>query len=61
MRSKVVWQEASDEALRALEENGVTIMTPDKAPFAESVAPIYEGFKSEPEVYDLIQRIQATE
>ena len=58
---KVLWQEASDEALRELEANGVQIIRPEKGPFAESVAPIYESFKSEPEVYELIQRIQAVE
>ncbi|MEM8486369.1 MAG: TRAP transporter substrate-binding protein [Bacteroidota bacterium] len=58
---KVLWQEASDAALVALEENGIEIIRPDKTPFAESVAPIYESFKSEPAVYDIIQRIRATE
>ena len=58
---KVLWQEASDDALRALEENGIEIIIPDKAPFAESVAPLYESFQSEPEVYDIIQRIRATD
>lgn len=58
---KVLWQEASDAALVALEEAGIEIIRPDKAPFVESVAPIYESFKSEPAVYDLIQRIRATD
>ena len=58
---KVLWQKASDEALEELEKNGVEIIRPEKAPFAESVAPIYESFKSEPEVYELIQRIQETD
>ena len=58
---KVLWQIASDAALESLAENGIEISRPDKAPFAESVAPIYESFKSEPELYDLIQRIRATE
>ena len=58
---KVLWQEASDDALQKLEEAGIEIIRPDKAPFVEIVAPIYESFKSEPEVYDIIQRIQATD
>ena len=56
---KVLWQKASDAALKSLAENGVEISRPDKAPFAESVAPIYESFKNEPELYNLIQRIRA--
>ncbi|MEZ4700912.1 MAG: TRAP transporter substrate-binding protein [Rhodothermales bacterium] len=57
---KKLWQEASDEALAELAKNGVEIIRPDKAPFVESVQPIYESFRQEPVVYDLIKRIQAT-
>ena len=55
---KVVWQEASDAALDSLQANGIEIIIPDKEPFRQSVTPIYESFKSEPEVYSLIQRIR---
>lgn len=58
---KVLWQEASDAALDSLRANGIEIITPDKQPFVESVQPLYEGFKAEPDVYDLIQRIRAVE
>ena len=58
---KKLWQEASDAALDSLAANGIEILIPDKQPFVESVAPIYESFKDEPEVYDLIQRIRAVD
>ena len=58
---KKLWQEASDAALDSLAAYGIEILRPDKQPFVESVAPIYEAFKSEPEVYDLIQRIRAVD
>ncbi len=57
---KVLWEKASNEALEELAAAGVEIIYPDKTPFVESVAPIYESFRNEPEVYALIQRIQQT-
>lgn len=56
---KVIWQEASDEALAAVAEAGVEILHPDKGPFAEAVAPLIEEYRSEPEVYRWIERIRA--
>ncbi len=58
---KVLWKEASEEALRAVQEAGVDVVYPDKTPFAEKVAPIYESYRAEPEIYALIQRIRAVE
>jgi tripartite ATP-independent transporter DctP family solute receptor len=56
---KVLWREASELALRAVEEAGVVITRPDKAPFIEKVIPLYESYRSEPGVYETIQRIRA--
>lgn len=55
-----LWEEAEIEALQAIRDAGVTVSTPDKAPFAKLVEPMYESFKNEPEVYSLIQRIRQT-
>lgn len=57
---KILWKKASSEALRAVQEAGVEVLYPDKAPFAELVAPIYESYRDDPEIYDLIQRIRKT-
>lgn len=57
---RVLWREATEEALRAVEADGVEVVRPDKAPFAERVAPLYETYRREPVVYDLIQRIRRT-
>ena len=54
-----LWKEADAEALAEVTKAGVEIIRPDKQPFRESVASIFENYKDEPEVYDLIQRIQA--
>jgi tripartite ATP-independent transporter DctP family solute receptor len=54
-----LWKEADQEALAEVQKAGVEIIYPEKAPFAEKVADIFESYKDEPEVYDLIKRIQA--
>ena len=53
-----LWKEAEKEALETVAEAGVEITYPDKTPFIEATAPIFEEYKeSEPEFYKLIQRI----
>jgi tripartite ATP-independent transporter DctP family solute receptor len=56
-----LWAKSEQESLEAVEAAGVTITYPDKSKFAEQVEPMYESYQDEPEVYDLIQRIQAVE
>jgi tripartite ATP-independent transporter DctP family solute receptor len=55
---KKLWKESTMESLRAVEEAGVEIIYPDKAPFVEKVQPLLEEFKEEKEVYELIQKIK---
>lgn len=38
-----LWEEATDEALAAVQEAGVTVIRPDKEPFLEAVTPLYES------------------
>ena len=40
-----LWQEATEAALRAVEEAGVTVIRPDKTPFQEAVLPLYEAIR----------------
>lgn len=54
-----LWAEAEQEALDAVEKAGVEIIRPEKEPFAEKVKETFESYRSEPEVYQLIQQIQA--
>lgn len=58
---KVIWAEASDEALAAVESAGVEIIRPDKAPFEEAVAELIEGYRSETEIWEWIEKIRAVE
>ncbi|MEX0720981.1 MAG: TRAP transporter substrate-binding protein [Balneolaceae bacterium] len=53
-----LWAEAEIEALEIVEEAGVEINYPDKEPFMEATAPLYEQYKNtDPDFYNLIQRI----
>jgi tripartite ATP-independent transporter DctP family solute receptor len=53
------WQEAESEALRAVKAAGVEIIIPDKALFAEKTRLLLEQYHSQPELYRLIQQLQA--
>jgi tripartite ATP-independent transporter DctP family solute receptor len=57
---RVLWREATDEALQAVREAGVTVLTPDKAPFEESVAPLLATLEDDPLLGPLIARIRET-
>ena len=54
-----LWAASVEESLAALRAAGVEIVEPDKAPFSEKVAPMYDTYRGNAVVYDLIQRIQA--
>lgn len=55
---KRLWKEACEFALQDVQKNGVTVYYPDKRPFAEKVATIYERYRDQPELYELIQKIR---
>lgn len=53
-----LWAEAEAEALREVRKAGVEIIRPDKEPFMQRAKKVYEQYKSEKELYPLIQQIQ---
>ncbi len=55
---KKLWKESVEESLAAVKAAGVEVIYPDKTPFVEKVKPLIEEYKSEPEVYELIQKIR---
>ncbi|MCY4001977.1 MAG: TRAP transporter substrate-binding protein [Bacteroidetes bacterium] len=57
---KILWKAATDEALEKVQEAGVQIIYPDKAPFAERVAHLYDEYLDMPEIYALIEEIRST-
>ncbi len=56
-----LWIESEEASLDAVREAGVEVIYPDKEPFAKMVEPLYEEYKSEEDIYNLIKRIQAAE
>lgn len=54
-----LWIESERHSLQMIEEAGVTIIYPDKAPFIERVQGLYEAYKQDDRLYDLINRIRA--
>jgi tripartite ATP-independent transporter DctP family solute receptor len=55
---KMIWKQASVDALLELEKAGIEIIIPDKAPFRRRVLPLYEEYKNQPEVFALIEQIR---
>lgn len=53
-----IWQESTDAALSALEEDGVQIIYPDKAPFMEAVTPMHNALNGT-KVGDKLNQIKA--
>lgn len=58
---RVLWAEAEQHALDEVQKAGVEIFRPDKSEFAAKVEPVYEDFKDDEEMYQLIQKIRETE
>jgi len=55
---KKLWKEATQVALEHVQKSGVQIFYPQKSLFAEKVIPIYEEYRQQPEMYQLIQEIK---
>ena len=54
-----LWQEATEQALTAVEEAGIEINYPDKEPFIERLQPLWQEFMAESdELKSYIERIQ---
>lgn len=53
-----LWEESEAHALEEVEKAGVEIIRPDKSLFSKAVEKIYDQSKSDPELYELIMKIQ---
>jgi len=53
-----LWVEAEEEALAAVQKEGVEIIRPDKTLFSSQTASILEAYKDRPEQFSIIQQIQ---
>lgn len=61
IEERKLWAKSVEESLKAVQEAGVTVIYPDKKPFAEKVQGIYDMFKDDEVLNDLIQRIKAVQ
>jgi tripartite ATP-independent transporter DctP family solute receptor len=52
-----IWTEAEAEGMKKVQESGVRVIYPDKKPFQESVASVWEEFKGT-DIGELIEQIQ---
>lgn len=55
---KMVWYKSSEECLKKVQAAGVNVSYPDKTPFQQKVAPLYEKYRSNAEMWTLIERIR---
>lgn len=55
---KVLWKKSSEEALEQVRLAGIEIFYPDKKIFVDKIGPLYEEYKKDPRLFDIIQRIQ---
>ncbi len=60
-KQRELWAESVEESLKIVKEAGVEVIYPDKEPFAEKVKDIYDIFKDDEVLYDLITRIRSNE
>ena len=53
-----LWAEAETGALEEVEKEGVEIIIPNKEPFIKRAEKVYEQYKNNKELYDIIQQIK---
>ena len=61
IKQRELWAKSEKESLEEVQKAGVTVTYPEKEPFAARVEHIPELYKDNERLYQLIQRIQATE
>ncbi len=55
---RIEWARSEKESLAAVEAAGVEIIRPNKSVFSTKVDPIYESYKDQAELYELILKIK---
>lgn len=61
VHQRQLWAEAEAEALAYVESEGVEIIRPDKSAFMEATKEIYDNYKDNAKLHDLITRIQSVQ
>jgi tripartite ATP-independent transporter DctP family solute receptor len=56
---KILWERSERQSLETAEAAGVTISYPDKEPFQQAVAPMYDALRQDqPALYEIVQAIR---
>ncbi len=58
IEQRKLWKESVEFSLKKVQEAGVEINYPDKDPFQEEVMPLYDTFKEDPVINQLIEDIR---
>jgi tripartite ATP-independent transporter DctP family solute receptor len=56
-----LWDARVEQSRKLVEDAGSQVTNPEKQPFIDAMAPVYEKYVNTPELKDLVARIQATE
>jgi tripartite ATP-independent transporter DctP family solute receptor len=56
-----LWDARVAESRKIVEEAGSEITTPDKQPFIDAMAPVYEKYVNTPELKEFVERIRAVQ
>lgn len=56
-----LWAKAESDAIEAVKKAGVTVVRPDKTVFQDKVSLMYDDYKDNKEIYNIIQKIKAVE
>ena len=60
LAQRKLWADSEEESLKKVIAEGVEVIYPVKEPFAEKVQDLLDSYQEQPDLYKLIQRIQAT-
>tara|TARA_B100001996_G_scaffold381267_1_gene370364 strand:+ start:806 stop:1795 length:990 start_codon:yes stop_codon:yes gene_type:complete len=55
---RTLWVKSEQNSLKAIKKAGVMVSYPDKKPFQKAIVSMYENFKKDPEILELIKRIE---
>lgn len=61
VKQRELWDAKEKESRAKVEAAGSTISTPEKQPFIDAMAPVYEKHVTDPKLKDLVERIRAVQ
>ena len=54
-----LWNQSEQESMLGVKQAGIEVIYPEKEPFRKAVSPMYDSFKQDPEIAQLIQSIES--